>query len=1387
MRLRIPCKKYFSYICKQYYKLFIMKHLPPSALFTSRLVRLLASIFVLLSTMVHAQNNTSCQTAAVLTPVTTCNTPQQFTFTNGQTEQWFSFMINNNVSTLYSFLSIQDYFTGNNSIFSLEFYTGNCGMLSHLTTDILQSGDSNLLSLFDSLNNNTVYYIKVIRTNQHIPESFSLCLQIQAQQFSVEINGNVCTPLNPSSCYIPIVKNCTNFYTACLEESLTFYPDAYFQNSLGDFIDWRIADNNYNVIYGPVTTYTNGNGSVLDPFTFIPSSIPLSSNNTYWVVASYYNYLPNFGYYCFWTEIQMEIHIIDKPYPAFTISPPPPYCINQQIFLTDATTNHPGGIDIWDMGDGGAAYGYGASSYTYITPGIYTITYTKSNVCGENTITQEIVIGPYPKFEVPNPLCAGQAFTFTNTTACLQYVQSWFWDFGDGNISTQHNPSHTYVNPGIYMVQLCLTDANGQQHCITELVEVHPSPAAPIILGNLFVCDPQAIYCVQNPQPGLTYQWDITNGTPITATGPCVNVQWNQNTNAFITLTATNEYGCIALTEKEVAECCYKEDNGTEINLYNSSASFVINNILGGSTNWTTNTYININGYFQIDQDFTISACPNIFLGQNAYIEIQNNVTLRIDNGSVLQAACPDKMWDGIYLKHADSELEADFATFMHAQQAVVSELGAKYTISACTFDQNWISLYVKPYPFAHSGTVTAGAFGPTQFLCTAPLMYPHTGKRSHAGVRVESNGWLGGSILIGSSLLFDNQNTGIYATASNLVVKGNTFQNMGILPFQGGGIGVYSNGSDLQASTLVGGNAQGKNDFNNCYIGVLTEGWQQAEISYNKFTGTNNTAITGIRVQHITKYGQPIPFKNITIKNNTITNYQTGISLYSNMNAKVLVEKNTINQQNIQFGSGIVAQEMPISITFNLTTIKQNTITAPATGIHASGLTNALIEDNTVSKLKQFPLFNTYGVLLRACNSARVRDNSVSSQQPSTNTRQHGYAFEMSEATFATCNEANKTGTGMRCAGAMPSTNLWGNTFKQNHTGFVLSNNGLIGPQYRPGNTPQDSLASDNKWIGNFTYGTHATISTDGRDSPIYRRNQGNYVSPLDVQTGSSEPIKMRNAEGSTYKCVKVGNPGGIALNALLKHKIAKKQILFTTQQDTAIYLTQQAMYLAFKNDSALISDNVLQQFTDSVDTAFLGDVYAIYQATTKPLVNFSQLAAQCNNLICTNNIEHTLKKVQQIWLKLFESNWYSIDSADKNYLQTLAVLCPFEEGYSVYQARMILSFYDTTEYQNNCEEYINNNQRIPGNNNDAENIQEYESEIVLTPNPAQENMSIYSTDAVITSVIVYNILGEKVYESFPNSIKLQINVSSYPNGIYHVFVKANNKQHVYKIAVVH
>jgi len=39
-------------------------------------------------------------------------------------------------------------------------------------------------------------------------------------------------------------------------------------------------------------------------------------------------------------------------------------------------------------------------------------------------------------------------------------ITEWYWDFGDGNISTLQNPTHIYLNRGIYSVSLTVTDAD---------------------------------------------------------------------------------------------------------------------------------------------------------------------------------------------------------------------------------------------------------------------------------------------------------------------------------------------------------------------------------------------------------------------------------------------------------------------------------------------------------------------------------------------------------------------------------------------------------------------------------------------------------------------------------------------------------------------------------------------------------------------------------------------------------------------------------------------------------------------------------------------------------------------------------------------------------------
>ena len=50
----------------------------------------------------------------------------------------------------------------------------------------------------------------------------------------------------------------------------------------------------------------------------------------------------------------------------------------------------------------------------------------------------------------------GETITFTNTS---QYATSYEWDFGDGNSSTEENPTHSYSSTGVFSITLT---ANGE-------------------------------------------------------------------------------------------------------------------------------------------------------------------------------------------------------------------------------------------------------------------------------------------------------------------------------------------------------------------------------------------------------------------------------------------------------------------------------------------------------------------------------------------------------------------------------------------------------------------------------------------------------------------------------------------------------------------------------------------------------------------------------------------------------------------------------------------------------------------------------------------------------------------------------------------------------------
>jgi len=75
---------------------------------------------------------------------------------------------------------------------------------------------------------------------------------------------------------------------------------------------------------------------------------------------------------------------------------------------------------------------------------------------------------PSAAFDMPSAIYSGEDFTFTNTST---NSDSYTWDFGDGNESTEMNPTHSYLDVGNYTVTLKATKA-GESSEITKTVTV---------------------------------------------------------------------------------------------------------------------------------------------------------------------------------------------------------------------------------------------------------------------------------------------------------------------------------------------------------------------------------------------------------------------------------------------------------------------------------------------------------------------------------------------------------------------------------------------------------------------------------------------------------------------------------------------------------------------------------------------------------------------------------------------------------------------------------------------------------------------------------------------------------------------------------------------------
>jgi len=136
-----------------------------------------------------------------------------------------------------------------------------------------------------------------------------------------------------------------------------------------------------------------------------------------------------------------------------------PVMLGQPMYFTASITGTEPLTYTWDFGGAGSGTGLGTLTpiYTYTDPGVYTVTLTVDDVCGQVVIPNAVEVqcdSPEGGFTSSSPVTLGQPMAFTATvtgTGPLTYS----WDLGDGvGWSDLPNVVYTYTTSGEFTVTL---------------------------------------------------------------------------------------------------------------------------------------------------------------------------------------------------------------------------------------------------------------------------------------------------------------------------------------------------------------------------------------------------------------------------------------------------------------------------------------------------------------------------------------------------------------------------------------------------------------------------------------------------------------------------------------------------------------------------------------------------------------------------------------------------------------------------------------------------------------------------------------------------------------------------------------------------------------------
>jgi hypothetical protein len=595
-------------------------------------------------------------------------------------------------------------------------------------------------------------------------------------------------------------------------------------------------------------------------------------------------------------------------------------------------------------------------------------------------------------------------------------------------------------------------------------------------------------------------------------------------------------------------------------------------------------------------------------------------------------------------------------------------------------------------------------------------------------------------------------------------------------------------------------------------------------------------------------------------IENNIISNVLVGISTNGNNSSASSIKNNIITLENVVapyygFGGNNNTPFFPCGIkvtrftnSYNaLFDIDNNYITIPSeigegvelnnTGDLVNVTNNKVCATTTLIKQKAFianwssSIPNIYCFRINNADKTLLKANSNEDCANNMKLGIYSGAFSVSK----NCGILFTKSTNLK---------IFCNEFKYIQYGFFVQSGCLTAPTNIGNN--KSTLIGQNAWrfehLGSeATFGNVGTLTTDMNNrfgqpainAPIIYRlsvcgvpsNDRIRTSPLQLQNSNSFGNNVLcnywvlPSSAAPFWCtppLNITNPNEDELADIdYAKKIAQGGVDYPEFDEATLKMEQQALYDALRRDTTVIAgEPVLDSFYHSINSQLYQNVALtdeemnnLFSDTT--LNNDSTLFAQqineartANALInSTENAQINLRTINRIYLDIVEGDDTLLPQTDYDFVETLALSCPFVEGEAVYKARSILAMFQTGIDYDDRAICAAVGQYKGGTNHFAEENKMMEEEfnklhqfatnpILLYPNPATEMVTVEYQLAIGETGILnfYDLTGRKIktIELTNNIARIQIDIKQFNQGVYtYQFLQNNRITSVGKLTV--